>query len=305
MPIRNVLLSLITEDNDFQRAQAEGAQTAANANGFNLEIVYSEGEAVLQVQKILRALQQKPCKYDAIISEPVGTTMETAAKLAATSNVAWGILNHDCDYISMLRRMSKATAFEVSNDHVGIGRIQAAQTKALLPDGGLVMYVQGPMTGGAAPLRMEGMMAAKPHNIELRPIKGDWTRASTRRSFANWLTLSTSRKLKVGAIICQNDAMALGVRDAIEATFSGAERQFWLGIPMTGVDGLADGGISYVQRDILAATVVVPNNAQLAIELLAKVNRGLPIPERTLCDCNSYPPVEKLREHHFTMSAPR
>lgn len=297
MPLHDVLLSLVTDDNDYQRAQAEAAQSAAHAHGLRVDIQYAENDAVLQVQQVLKALQMKQRRYNAIISEPVGTGMESAARLAASSGVVWGILNHETTYISSLRRTARAAQFEVTNNHYEIGRIQGQQVAALLPNGGVALYIEGPATGGAARLRTEGMLAAKPSNVELKILKGDWTQANARRSVANWLSLGTSRKLGVAAVICQNDAMALGVREAFDSTMSGAERDQWLSLPITGCDGLPGGGQELVKRGILTATIVVPANAGIGVELAAKALNNQPVSDRTVCVGSSFPAVEKLREH--------
>ncbi len=294
MSLPEVLLSLPTDDNDYQRAQAEAAKSAARVHGLNVEIQYAENDAVLQVQQILKALQTKQQRYSAIVVEPVGTSMEQAARLASASGVAWGILNHDTSYISELRRSSKSALFEVTNNHYEIGRIQAQQVAALLPQGGVALYIEGPSTGGAARLRTDGMMSLKPANVELKILKGDWTQANMRKSIANWLGIRTSRSLGVEAVICQNDAMALGVREAFDNALSGEERDAWLNLPVTGCDGLPSGGQELVKRKILTATIVVPANAGVAMELLAKSLRGEPIPEKTVGVVSSFPEIEKL-----------
>ena len=304
MAQRNIFLSLTNNEDDYQLALAESASTAARAHGFHLEIQFSENDAVLQVQQILAALISKECHYDAIISEPVGTGMEQAARLAVKNGVAWGILNHYTEYVSALRRSdSKAVIFEVTNDHYEIGRIQGKQAAALMPQGGLALYLEGPATGGAARQRTEGMMAAKPRNVEMKTLKGDWTQSGMRRTFSNWLSLSTSRKLGVSAIISQDDGMAIGAREAIESTLSGAEREHWLRLPFTGCDGLPDGGQALVQRGLLAATIVVSPNSGLAIELLAKALRGEQIPERSVGAAASFPSIEKLAEQYRRLLA--
>jgi ABC-type sugar transport system substrate-binding protein len=246
-------------------------------------------------------LQQKQRSYDAIVSEPVGTSMEQAARLAAKSGVVWGILNHDTNYVSELRRAGKAGLFEVTNNHFEIGRIQGHQVAALLPNGGVALYIEGPATGGAAHMRTEGMLAAKPSNVELKILKGDWTQSNAQRSVASWLALGTSRKLGIAAVICQNDAMALGVREAFEKSLSGAEREQWLSLPITGCDGLPGGGQNLVKRGVLAATIVVPPNSGVAMGLVAKALKGEHVPERTVGEVSSYPALEKLS--HYRSSA--
>jgi len=295
MPQRNVLVSLITNENGYQRAQAEAAISAGLANGLNVEIQYAESEAVLQVQQILQALQLKPRRYDAVIAAPVGTGMEKAARLAAASGIVWCILNYETDYISALRRSAKAAQFEVTNNHLEVGRIQGRQIAALLPHGGVALYIEGPSTGGAAGMRAESMLATKPDNVELKILKGDWTQASTRRSIASWLRLSTSHKLRIAAVICQNDDMAQGVHDAFETCLSGDERAQWLSLPVTGCDGLPNGGVEMVKRGVLAATIIVPANAGTAMELVVRALNGQQVPERTICEVSSYPSEDKLR----------
>jgi ABC-type sugar transport system substrate-binding protein len=292
----SVLLSLGTNENDYQRAQAEAAKAVAQSIDLKLEIQYAENDAVLQSQQVLKALQHKTRRFDAIIVQPVGTSMEQPARLASASGIVWGILNHDADYVSTLRQCGKATQFEVTSDQLEVGRIQARQAAALLPHGGVALYMEGPSTGTAARLRAEGMMAAKPENLQLKILKGDWTAACARKSIVNWIGLSTSRKLGISIVICQNDNMAAGAHDALQSSLSGTEREQWLRLPITGCDGLPGGGQEMVKRGTLTATIIIPPNAGIALELAGKALRGEPIPERTVCTVQSYPSIEKLRQ---------
>jgi len=45
-------------------------------------------------------------------------------------------------------------------------------------------------------------------------LKGDWTERSAHNAAKSWLSLGSSRDLKIQAVICQNDAMAMGARKA-------------------------------------------------------------------------------------------
>jgi hypothetical protein len=55
-------------------------------------------------------------------------------------------------------------------------------------------------------------------------------------------------------------------------------------------------GQAWVQQQLLAATIITPLLAGLAIELLAKaMQSGQPIPEHTLVQPTSYPPIDQLR----------
>jgi ABC-type sugar transport system substrate-binding protein len=106
--------------------------------------------------------------------------------------------------------------------------------------------------------------------------------------------LSTSKQLHIQAVICQNDAMAMGARKAF-ASLTDAERGQWLNTPFTGCDGVTKTGQEWVRRGELRATVVIPTIAGLALEMLAKaVNSGSMPAERTLCAPRSFPSIGEI-----------
>jgi ABC-type sugar transport system substrate-binding protein len=101
----------------------------------------------------------------------------------------------------------------------------------------------------------------------------------------------------LGVIGCQNDAMAMGARRAVETLAPAAQRDRWLQIPFTGVDGVPSSGQAWVQKGLLAATVVTPALTGTALELLEKaLAGGAPMPERTVAAATSFPSIEELRE---------
>ena len=53
-----VLVSLITQDNDYQIQQAASAQEAAIKLGASVQIVYANNDAVMQTQQILQYIQE-------------------------------------------------------------------------------------------------------------------------------------------------------------------------------------------------------------------------------------------------------
>src|SRR5271157_4840404 len=142
----NVLLSLLTDDNDYQLEQAAAAQQTAGQLGVNLEVVYAENDSVTQSQQLLKAIQGPPStRPNAILFQPVGRmALPQVANAAVAAGIGWGILNREAPYVGDLRRSSKVPVFSVSSDHREIGRIQGRQISALLPGGGTVLHVQGP-----------------------------------------------------------------------------------------------------------------------------------------------------------------
>src|SRR5256885_17209830 len=70
-----VLLSLITQYNDFQLEQAASARLAAQDLGAELEIVYADSDTITQSTQLLRAIQaDQIMRPSAIVFEPVGGT---------------------------------------------------------------------------------------------------------------------------------------------------------------------------------------------------------------------------------------
>lgn len=294
--LTRVLVSLITRDNDFQKYQAAAAESAARNLGVEAQIVFANNSPVEQTQQLLESVQNPANRPAAILVEPVGTGMIKVAQAAVAAGIGWVILNRDVDYIGELRRSSSAPSFAVSADHYAVGQIQGRQFGALLKDGGCVLYMEGPAAAGVASLRTSGMLSTKPSNIDIKTIKGDWTADHACHSIKSWLKLSIAGQLKVGVIGCQNDAMASGAQRAFQELSDDSDRTKWLALPFTGCDGLPETGQMWVRKGLLAATVVIPPTAGLAMEFLLKVIRGgsLP-PERTLISPTSCPAIENLR----------
>jgi ribose transport system substrate-binding protein len=292
------LVSLTTDDNDYQIEQAQSAEKAAFQTGVDVQIIYADNDAINQSTQLLRAIQvpenERPA---AIIFEPVGgTALPQVARAAVNAGIGWAILNREASYVSELRRVAKGPVFSVSSDHVEIGRIQGRQFAALLPKGGSVLYIQGPSENSAAKERTAGMLETKPGNLQVVSLKGQWTEESAQRSVRSWLKLTTSQKAAIDLVGAQDDSMALGARRAFEELSSESERERWLRLPYTGCDGLPATGQAWVRNGTLAATVFVPPNAGQAIEMLVDAfTRRKPAPERALTVPSSIPLIEQLK----------
>lgn len=290
----DILLSLITDENDFQREQAGAAEEAAKRLGAKLNVIFAKNDAVLQSQQVLEAIQASPAQRPkGILIEPTGgTAMPQVAQAAVAAGIAWVILNREAPYLSALRKSSRVPVFSVTADHQEIGRIQGRQFAALLPKGGNVLYIQGPSDASAAQQRTAGMLTTKPDNIGVKTLKARWTEASAQQAVGSWLQLSTSRNAQVHLIGCQNDLMALGARRAFQQLSNMAERDRWLKLPFTGCDGLPKGGQEWVRKGLLAATVIVPANSKPALELLVSaLSTGATPPERTVISAMPFPPL--------------
>lgn len=292
------LVSLTTNDNDYQIEQARAAEATAKKANVDLQIVYADNDAISQSTQILKMVQAEPDERPhAIVFEPVGgTALPQVARAAVTAGIGWAVLNRDANYIPELRQKATAPVFGVSSDHVEIGRIQGRQCAKLLPTGGTVLYIQGPSENSAAKERAAGMQQAKPANIHLVMLKGQWTEESSQRAVRSWLKLSTSQKASVDLIAAQDDSMAVGARKAFQELSSEVERDRWLNLPFLGCDGLPNTGQSWVRSGLLTATIFIPPNTGQAMEMLVEaLQSGKIPPERVLTSASSVPPLEQLR----------
>ena len=287
-----ILVSLTTKDNDYQRELAAAAEHTAMKLGLDVQIIFADNDAITQSQQLLQAIQSRPeQRPHAIVFEPVGTGLPQVAAAALKANIGWVVMNREAEYLSELRGSAAVPVFAVSSDHVEIGRIQGRQFKQVLPEGGQLLYVQGPSSSSSAQQRTAGMLETKPANVQVRMLNAQWTEQSAYQAALSFLRLRTSRENRIDAVGGQNDLMALGVRKALKEVASE-----WSWIPFTGVDGLAGTGQRWVNEGILNATIIVPTLTDIALSMLhhALITKQQP-PGQTFTKPKSYPELDKIK----------
>jgi ribose transport system substrate-binding protein len=290
------LVSLTTNDNDYQQEQATAAESAARRFGVEVKIIHASNDPLTQSQQLLQCIQNASApKPDAIMFEPAGgTAFPQVARAAAAAGIGWVVLNHEVDYILDLRRQYKVPVFAVSADHEEIGEIQGKQFAALLPRGGSMLYIEGPNNSSAAKQRSTGMMRTKPVNIQIKTMRANWTEESAHKSVSSWLRLQTSLQSHLDLVGAQDDSMAMGARKAF-SELPESDRARWMKVPITGCDGMPKTGQAWVKNGSLAATVFIRPNTDLAIEMLVEsFKNGTPLPERRKTDPESVPSLEEL-----------
>ncbi len=290
------LVSLTNNDNDYQQEQAVAAEKAARRLGVDVKVIDANNDALAQSQQLLHYIQDSTvAKPDAILFEPAGgTAFPQVARAAVAAGIGWVVLNHEADYILELRRLYKVPVLAISSDHVEIGIIQGKQFAALLPNGGSMLYIEGPANSSAARERSTGMNRAKPLNIQVKSIRANWTEDSAYKAVSSWLRLQTSQHAKIDLVGAQDDSMAIGVRKAFSEISEG-ERARWMRIPITGCDGMPKTGQAWVRNGTLAATIFIRLNTDLAIEMLVETFKtGAAMPERKVTDSESVPSLAEL-----------
>ncbi|HXN95394.1 MAG TPA: substrate-binding domain-containing protein, partial [Candidatus Acidoferrales bacterium] len=217
------------------------------------------------------------------------------ARAAASVGIGWAVLSRQAEYAGELRKTTRSPVFSVSADQVEVGRIQARQIAALLPRGGAVLLIQGPSVSSVSRDRHTGLQELLPPHVHITSLGGRWTEESAHQSVSSWLHLAAAQRLRIDLIVAQNDAMGIGARKAIEETIVDANRDQWLGIPITGCDGVPATGQTWVRTGQLAATVVVPPSTGEAMTLMTQALRsGTTVPEHFFTTSSPYPAIEKL-----------
>ena len=295
------VVSLTTLDNDYQLIQASTAEDAARRLDVEVEIINAENDAITQSQQLLRIIQSRSNSLpDGIILEPAGgTPLPQVARAAAAAGIGWVVLNRDADYVGDLRTAYHVPVCAITSDHEQIGRIQGRQIAALLPKGGSVLYIEGPSQSLAAKQRTTGMHQARPGNVQVKVVRGQWTEESAHRAISSWLRLSTSQESLVDVVAAQDDSMAVGAKKAFQEVADRTQRDRWLNLPFLGCDGVPATGQTWVRNGLLSATIIIPANTDLALEMLTKAVRSASMPpERTLTTAVSFPAIEALSAAH-------
>ena len=286
-----LLVSLVSNENDYQREQARAVTEMADRLGAEAQIIYAEGDSINQSQQLLDAIQAAPeSRPDAIVCHPAGTGLSQVARTAVSKGIGWAIVNRDVDYLTELRANGKVPAFCITVDQEEVGRIQARQIAALVPQGGIVLYIQGPSGNFSAEQRSIGVERAKPANVQLRMLRGRFTEESGYHALKSWLRLSTSRQTQVDLVCSQNDNMALGAKKAFAE-----EGSRWADLSFIGCDASGHAGQERVKRGILTASIALPTTAGLAVETFVRSYQTATSPqELTVLKPVSFPPESQL-----------
>jgi ribose transport system substrate-binding protein len=113
----NLLLSLITRDNDYQIEQERAAIEVGGRLGVDVHVIYADSDAIMQSRHLLDAIQAPAeTRPDAIILEPAGgTALTRVAEAAVDAGIGWVIMDRECDYVASLRRKAKVVFGSLSD----------------------------------------------------------------------------------------------------------------------------------------------------------------------------------------------
>ena len=291
----NCVLS-IPGDAIYLREQVAIAKTTADRLGVELQVVDAEMDPVNQGQQLLKFVQAPAAERPhGILLEPVSAAgLPRVAEAAVAAGIGWLVSNAQVDYLATLRKNAKAPVFQVSQDHVEVGRIRGRQMGAILPEGGTVLYLRGPSMSSIAtrPIRGPGQRQTQKRGGEKREgVRLDGGKCLHRSFFR--LNLSTVKPEGTRVIASQNADFIFGARKAFETT-TDAEKKKWLALPCAGV-GIPKQIKPLVDQGTFARPVLTSLTMDIALEMLVRAmkERSQP-PEKTFVEAHSYPSLEEL-----------
>jgi ABC-type sugar transport system substrate-binding protein len=281
------------EADAYQVLQQDAAREEARRAGLQAEVVLAPGFDHLRVVR-RRLADTAAAPVDAVVIEP--SNVSTMGLLIKELKGRTGLVfvNAWSDEVeAQARTWGAGLPFgTVTLDHTAIGRIQAAQVRALLPQGGHVLCVTGPLRSTAAADRLAGFKDHLPAGVTVYDCEaGKWMDTDGILAFESWYALYKTRSFTVDVVAAHSDELAVGVRRAIEAVTNAAHREMLSRAPLLGVDACPAYGRKLVDAGQLRASVFTPATMTDAVRALqAFWQDGRPVPLKTLSQPSPYPP---------------
>jgi ABC-type sugar transport system substrate-binding protein len=278
----------------YQVLQEQTAIAEAARLGLSLEVVQAPGFDHLRVVR-RRLSDSGASPVDAVVIEP-GSLSSTDLLLKEVKGRTGLVLLNAWSPAVEEHAASWGAGLPIgtlSTDHAGIGRIQALQVNALVPDGGCILCVTGSLRSSAAQQRLEALKGGLKAGVTLHDTEaGDWTEEGGARAFESWYGLFKSRRFELHAIAAQSDELAVGARRASLALSTPAHREMLAGAKLLGVDACPGYGKRLVDEGALTASVVAPANTGDALRLLNRFwETGQAVGLRSFTRPLPYPPA--------------
>lgn len=277
----------------YQLLQEEVAVAEGARAGVGVEIVFAPGFDHLRViRKRLTGAGAPPLR--AVVVEPGSVSSMGLILKELKGRTGLVLLNAWSPEVEEYARGwgSGLPYGTVSTDHVRIGEIQGRQLATVLPAGGQVLCVTGPLRSSAAVERLQGMKSVLRPDITLAEAEaGQWTEPDGIVAFESWYSLHKARRFTIDAIAAQSDDLAMGARSACAAVPTAAHREMLRAARFLGVDACPQFGRRLVDSGELTASVITPATTGEAIRGLQRFWRsGQPLPLKAFTEPTPYPP---------------
>lgn len=286
----------LPNDNAYQHEQKAVAKSTAQRLGLDLQVIQAADDSTTQSQQLLKIVESSAeARPNAFLVEPLSVTgLRRVAEAAVAKGIAWVMSNSEVDYIKQLRKSPSVPVFTVTQGQREIGQLQGKQLAALLPQGGSVLYIEGPSTSSVAVQRREGMESAKSRNMRITTIHSNWNEESAYQSASTRLQLACSRGESFDLVAAQSHELALGARKAFRNINNLEQREKWLGLRFIG-SGISNQVKPLVDAGVLAAAVITSVTMELALRILVRAIETQLLPaERNVVEATSYPDLKKM-----------
>ncbi len=294
-----ITLFLRALGNEYQELVRADCRKAAIRHGLLLSEFDARGDAGRQVQQLQDCLRLPPgSRPRAVMVCPVEeSALGSVAREAARLGVGWVSLQRECAFLAELRREFREVAlFSVHPDQEQVGRIHAQQLQIVLPKGGEVAYIRGPLRTTSANRRAASFRTALGgERYRVASLSGEWSVEGGRQAAKGWLALAGRPKPEHCAIVAQNDSMGRGASIALMEVALESGEPGLSKIPILGCDGAPSFGHRLVVERTLTATIVIPSPARHAVDTLAAVLGGAEPPSADVClAVSSFPELPAL-----------
>lgn len=200
----------IAQFDTFLSLMADGMQKEADAAGVQLNTVNAKEDTATQLSQVENFIAQK---VDAIIVNPVDTSaVEPITKAAQAAGIPLVYVNR---LPASLPKDDPKVVFVGSNS-IDAGTFQGQWLADKLGGKGNIVIMEGKLDNEAALKRTEGVETVMAKYPDIKIIKKDtanWNREEGRSLMENWLQTGE----QIDAVASNNDEMALGALQAIEA----------------------------------------------------------------------------------------
>jgi ABC-type sugar transport system substrate-binding protein len=289
---------LLVEHSDFQEQLRRDAEDAAVRARLGLDTYFTGLDFASQLKQISELIHN-PTPPAAIVVLPVRDQgLARSARTAVKAGISFVFLTRTDDEIAEIQRDATqgAVAALVCPDEVETGRIQGHQYRAVLPNGGKILYVQGSARSLTARSREQGMQdAIQGAPIEVTSIAPGWSTEEAYKGVYDRLKLLGTIHGRIDLIGCQTDQIAVGALKALDQVAVDLRQPDIANVPVAGCDATAELGQRLVKNGRLVASVSLPRCAGSAVEAIARHLSGAPMPATTYFKGTSFPPLEQVK----------
>lgn len=305
----------LTHKDESQQAWVASASGECSRAGHELIAFWAEEGASQQSRQIADAIWQD--RADALLILPASLGGPAALTTQALSHgKAVVLLNRTANDLNpavswSLPRLRqdhpKILAARVAPDEVAIGRLEAQQIRALLPQGGSVLYVQGDTLTSAAIDRTIGLeeLLSGDSLLTVSRVDGGWRSDRAEDAVSRWarLVLADS-SAPLDLVVSQSEVMLAGIKRALESISVELERPALATIPLTGCDGHPHFKAE-IDAGRLAATIEIPDRILPAVQLCVEYWRSGTVPSNPEVKLPpaSYPSLPDLAQHPISAAA--